>query len=294
MPEACFSSGPSLIQVECPRCLRCTSRIMLARIRSGSMGIEHRLFGCLMCNGGLFHRRGDGVQAKPARKIGRARLAKAAKDAVGPRGLAGDYKGPVFEDRLDRHSAIVASPVARPTKLHRRLGRSDRRYGPTPYPERIVQAAASGLGAPFSSCPCQKPRRQSSLEYAGLRGEGSTPVPLPPPAWPEPSILSTRLLAIRPVLAAISDLNSGPLIDGVGSFFSEWLISLRGSGLRESVRFSKFERFEMFMNSTKWRFPSSSRTGKSIRFRNRHFEVRNLPPQPPIRAFRQASRETRE
>jgi hypothetical protein len=28
-------------------------------------------------------------------------------------------------------------------------------------------------------------------------------------------------------------LNSGPPIDGVGSFFSEWLISLRGSGLRK-------------------------------------------------------------
>jgi hypothetical protein len=28
-------------------------------------------------------------------------------------------------------------------------------------------------------------------------------------------------------------LNSGPLIDGVGSFFSEWHISLRSSGLRE-------------------------------------------------------------
>src|SRR3977135_3819325 len=27
---------------------------------------------------------------------------------------------------------------------------------------------------------------RSSLEYPGLRGEGSTPVPLPPPAWPEP------------------------------------------------------------------------------------------------------------
>ena len=89
-------------------------------------------------------------KAKPARKIGRARLAKAAKDAVGPRGLSGDSNGPVFEDRPDRHSAIVASPVARPAKLHRRLGRSDRRYGPTLYPERIVQAAASGLGAPLA------------------------------------------------------------------------------------------------------------------------------------------------
>ena len=37
-------------------------------------------------------------------------------------------------------------PVARPAKLYRRLGRSDRRFGPTLYPERIVQAPASGLG----------------------------------------------------------------------------------------------------------------------------------------------------
>jgi hypothetical protein len=42
----------------------------------------------------------------------------------------------------------VASPVARPAKLHRRLGRSDRRYGLTLYPERIVQALPVG-SAPF-------------------------------------------------------------------------------------------------------------------------------------------------
>jgi hypothetical protein len=75
--------------------------------------------------------------------------------------------------------------------------------------------------------------RQSSLEYAGLRGEGSTPVPLPPPAWPQPLILWARLSATGPILAAISDLSSGLLIGKVGSFFSEWLISLRSCVLRE-------------------------------------------------------------
>jgi hypothetical protein len=67
----------------------------------------------------------------------------------------------------------------------------------------------------------------------GQTAVSSVRIPIAPPAWPQPSILCTRLLAISPVLAAISDLNSGPPIDGVGSFFSEWLISLRGSGLRK-------------------------------------------------------------
>jgi hypothetical protein len=41
------------------------------------------------------------------------------------------------------------------------------------------------------------------------------------------------LLAISPLFVAISDLSSRPLIGRVGSFFSEWLISLRSSGLRQ-------------------------------------------------------------
>src|ERR1700716_275942 len=34
--------------------------------------------------------------------------------------------------------------------------------------------------------------------HVGLRGEGWTPVPLPPPARPKPSILRANLLAIKP------------------------------------------------------------------------------------------------
>jgi hypothetical protein len=56
-----------------------------------------------------------------------------------------------------------------------------------------------------------------------VRGEGSSPVPLPPPAW---------------------------------------------------ARFSKFECFESLMNSSELGFCSSSRPGKSIRFRDRRIEVR--------------------
>jgi hypothetical protein len=48
------------------------------------------------------------------------------------------------------------------------------------------------------------------------------------------------------------------------------------------------------MNSDEMGFCNSSRTGKGIRFRNRHIEVRLLPPQPPIPAFSLASQETRE
>jgi hypothetical protein len=61
-----------------------------------------------------------------------------------------------------------------------------------------------------------------------------------------------------------------------GSFLSRTLDSAH------SVRFSKFECFETLMNSDEMGFCSSSRTGKSIRFRNHHIEVRLLSPQPGI------------
>jgi hypothetical protein len=120
--------------------------------------------------------------------------------------------------------------------------------------------------------------RQSSLEYVGLRGEGSTPVPLPPPAWPQPAVLCRRLLAISPILAVISDSSSGlPSAEPAhsspnGSFLSRALDSAN------LVRFSKFECFEMLMCPNQMGFCCSSRTGKSIRVRNRHIEARILRP----------------
>ncbi len=50
MPLAYFPSGPSLTSIERPRCSRCTSRMMLARISPGPMTFEHRRFECPKCN----------------------------------------------------------------------------------------------------------------------------------------------------------------------------------------------------------------------------------------------------
>jgi hypothetical protein len=89
-------------------------------------------------------------------------------------------------DRPDRHS-----PSRRPQLLDRpnciagwggptgvsarALPRTDC-PGPLPVGLRPRAALARALARNHA--------RQSSLEYAGLRGEGSTPVPLPPPLIP--------------------------------------------------------------------------------------------------------------
>jgi ribosomal protein S27AE len=45
-----FNSDPSLTPIERPRCSRCTSRMMLARIIHGPMTFENRRFECPKCN----------------------------------------------------------------------------------------------------------------------------------------------------------------------------------------------------------------------------------------------------
>jgi len=67
-------------------------------------------------------------------------------------------------------------------------GRGVTRVTPqTLYREWIVQVAHQGLGrlrftyGGLGRAFARNHVRQNSLEYSGLRGEGSTPVPLPPP-----------------------------------------------------------------------------------------------------------------
>jgi len=96
----------------------------------------------------------------------------------------------------------------------------------------------------------------------------------------------SRLFSVRrcwelsPVLAAISVLDSGLLNGRARPSTPNGSILSRALDSAYSVRFSKFECFERLMNSDEMGFCKSSRAGKSIRFRNRHIEVRFLPPQP--------------
>src|SRR6266436_1978359 len=62
------------------------------------------------------------------------------------------------------------------------------------YPEWMVQVAHQGAGAPqvhggLGRAFARNYVRRNSLEYSGLRGEGSNPVPLPPPMTPPPAFL---------------------------------------------------------------------------------------------------------
>ena len=89
----------------------------------------------------------------------------------------------------------VARSVARPRQLH--WLRVTRITPLTLYPEWIVQAARQrGWGGPPSAF-ARNHVRQSSLEHLGLRGEGLTPVPLPPPGWSTQCFLRATSLAVK-------------------------------------------------------------------------------------------------
>jgi hypothetical protein len=49
MPEAFRQSHPSLLTTERPRCLKCTGRMMLARIERGPNYSDLRTFECPKC-----------------------------------------------------------------------------------------------------------------------------------------------------------------------------------------------------------------------------------------------------
>jgi hypothetical protein len=100
---------------------------------------------------------------------------------------------------------------------------------------------------------------------------------------------------LSPVLAAISDLSSRLLnrqsqliLLQMAHFSPEfWTPRIRYGSPNSSVS-------RGLGTLTKLGFCSSSRTGESNRVRNRHTEVRYIPPQPGIPPFGQASQETQE
>jgi hypothetical protein len=88
------------------------------------------------------------------------------------------------------------------------------------------------------------------------------------------------------VLAAISDLGPGLPDGSARPFFSEWLNSLQTSGLRGFRTVLEIRVFRAaYEFPKKGLFGGSSRAGTC--FRNRHIEVRFLPPQPAILVFRE-------
>jgi hypothetical protein len=97
---------------------------------------------------------------------------------------------------------------------------------------------------------------------------------------PQPRVLCVEMLAISPVFAAISDLDSGPLNGGARPFFSEWLNSLPSSGLRgfgTVLEIPTFRRAYEFQRKEVLRLLSDRREHPNP---IRHIEVRILPPQP--------------
>jgi len=101
--------------------------------------------------------------------------------------------------------------------------------------------------------------------YSGLRGEGSIPVPLPPPASPRPGILQVSSLAIQPTNSSYFSIELWTPKPAVPAYYSpNGLFLSEALDSTVSVRFSKFERFELLMNLCEKRFCRFSRTGESI------------------------------
>ena len=139
----------------------------------------------------------------------------------------------------------------------------------------------AALAAPFA----RNHVRQSALEYSGLRGEGSIPVPLPPPPR-RGRIFSAKLLSdLSPIAAAISHLNSGLLLGSERSLFSERPISLQSSGLR---RFGTVFEIPTFRRTSEFQrkevLPLLS-DGREELIPIRNIEVRVLSPQPAFRGL---------
>jgi hypothetical protein len=94
--------------------------------------------------------------------------------------------------------------------------------------------------------------RWATLYHAGIRGEGSIPVPLPPPASRSRVFSARRCWQLSPALATIliwvPDFQTAELVHSSpnGPILSRALDSA------DSVRFSKFECFQRLMNSMKW------------------------------------------
>jgi hypothetical protein len=121
--------------------------------------------------------------------------------------------------------------------------------------------------------------RAISLDCAGLPGEGSIPVPFPPP--PRRGRIFSAKVAERFKPNSGSDFSfelrtpsrQGALV------FSERPIYLRSSGLRGFGTVLEIPTFRRAYECHEKRFCGSSWTGESIRFPIRHFQVRILRPQ---------------
>src|SRR6266403_804500 len=86
--------------------------------------------------------------------------------------------------------------------MARTLPEGDPRYATDFLPRMDGAGCPGGGGASGSWWPgralARNHVRRSSLEYSGLRGEGSTPGPLPPPGCPRRCVLRANSLANKP------------------------------------------------------------------------------------------------
>jgi hypothetical protein len=115
--------------------------------------------------------------------------------------------------------------------------------------------------------PICRYRAGQRLEPVARSGEGSTPVPLPPPT----AISDFEFQSAR---SAHSSPN-GPFLSGA-------------LDSADSVRFSKFKCFARLTNAYEVGFCTPSRTGENNRVQNRHIEVRYLLSQPSSHSTRES------
>jgi hypothetical protein len=100
------------------------------------------------------------------------------------------------------------------------------------WPVKAAFPASAAIGPSPWQGGCRRAVRWVTIRHVGLRGEGSNPVPLPPPDLPGARVLRALTAAQKPSVCGLFSFRVRLAGSDEGLFFSERAVFLRTSGLR--------------------------------------------------------------